>query len=264
MDLQLKGKLALVTGSTLGIGFATAVALAKQHAVVIVNGRTEKGTSEAISRLKKAVPGAHVHGLAADLSKVEGVSTLLSKFPKVDILINNLGIFEPKEFVDIPDADWSRFFEVNVMSGVRLSRAYLPGMLSQNWGRIVFVSSESGVIPPSEMIHYGMTKTAQIAIGRGLAELTKGTNVTVNSVLPGPTASEGVSDFVQSMAQKNKMSVAEFEKDFFKTARPLSLIQRFLTVEEVANTIAFIASPLASGTNGAPIRVEGGCIKSLL
>jgi NAD(P)-dependent dehydrogenase (short-subunit alcohol dehydrogenase family) len=259
MDLQLEGKRALVTGSTAGIGFAIAEVLANEGATVIVNGRTRKRVDEALAKLK-----GQVDGLAADLGTVAGVSEAASRYPDVDILINNLGIFEPKPFEQIPDADWFRFFEVNVMSGVRLSRQYLPGMKQRNWGRIVFISSESAVQIPAEMIHYGMTKTAQIAVARGLAETTRGTNVTVNSVLPGPTASEGVVDFVKNLGTAQQSDAAAVEREFFKSVRPTSLIQRFARTGEVAALVAFVASPLSSATNGASLRADGGVVRSIL
>jgi len=259
MNLQLEGKRALVTGSTAGIGFAIAEALANEGARVIVNGRTQKRVDEGLAKLK-----GDVEGIAADLGTAEGAGVVAARYPEVDILINNLGIFEPKAFGEISDDDWRRFFEVNVLSGVRMSRQYLPGMMARNWGRIIFISSESAVQIPAEMIHYGMTKTAQIAVARGLAETTKGTNVTVNSVLPGPTASEGVGDFVKSMAEAQKTDAATVEREFFKSVRPSSLIQRFARTEEVAALVAFVASPLSSATNGAAMRVDGGVVKAIL
>jgi NAD(P)-dependent dehydrogenase (short-subunit alcohol dehydrogenase family) len=259
MNLQLEGKRALVTGSTAGIGFAIAEALAIEGASVIVNGRTQKRVDEALAKLK-----GDVQGLAADLSTAEGAAVVAVRYPDVDILINNLGIFEPKPFEQIPDEDWRRFFEVNVLSGVRLSRQYLPGMMKRDWGRIIFISSESGVNIPAEMIHYGMTKTAQIAVARGLAETTKGTNVTVNSVLPGPTASEGVGNFVKDMAAAQKTDTATVEREFFKSIRPTSLLQRFARTDEVAALVAFVASPLSSATNGAALRVDGGTVQAIL
>jgi len=259
MNLQLEGKRALVTGSTAGIGFAIAAALANEGARVIINGRTRKRVDEALAKLK-----GDVEGIASDLGTAEGAAQVAARYPDVDILINNLGIFEPKSFGEISDEDWRRFFEVNVLSGVRTSRQYLPGMMERNWGRIIFISSESAVQIPAEMIHYGMTKTAQIAVARGLAETTKGTNVTVNSVLPGPTASEGVGDFVKSMAEAQKTDAATVEREFFKSVRPSSLIQRFARTEEVAALVAFVASPLSSATNGAALRVDGGVVKAIL
>jgi NAD(P)-dependent dehydrogenase (short-subunit alcohol dehydrogenase family) len=232
MDLGLKGKNAVVSGSTAGIGFAIAAALAEEGARVILNGRTEARVTAALEKIRQQNKSADIKGIAADLGTAAGVELFIKKIPQVDILINNLGIFEVKPFAEIPDADWLRFFEVNILSGVRLSRHYLPGMLKNNWGRIIFISSESAQQIPKEMIHYGMTKTAQISIARGLAESVAGTGVTVNSVLPGPTASEGVSTFLESMAKQQGVTAAEVEKEFFKTARPTSLLKRFETSEE--------------------------------
>lgn len=260
MNLHLQNKLALVTGSTKGIGHAIAVALAAEGARVIVNGRTEASVEDAISRLRTEVPDAQVEGFAGDLSNPAQADALVTRFPKVDILINNLGIFDPKPFEEIDDAEWQHFFNVNVLSGARLSRAYLPGMRAQNWGRIVFVSSESGVQIPVEMIHYGVTKTALLGLSRGLAELTAGTAITVNAVLPGPTRSEGVDEFVEKLS--GGQSFEAFEKTFFETARPTSLIKRFASTQEVANLVAYVASPLSSATTGAALRVDGGVVKS--
>jgi NAD(P)-dependent dehydrogenase (short-subunit alcohol dehydrogenase family) len=264
MNLQLDDKSALVTGSTLGIGYAIARALAREGARVTVNGRSGARVTEAVAKLGAEVPGAEVSGVVADLGSAEGVAQLLVARPEMDILVNNLGIFEPKPFEEISDADWLRFFEVNVMSGVRLSRHYLPAMKQRNWGRIVFVSSESGINIPAEMIHYGMTKSAQISIARGLAETTVGTAVTVNSVLPGPTASEGVATFVEQFAKEQGVSVADFEREFFRSTRPTSLLKRFIQPEEVANLVAYVCSPLSAATNGAALRVEGGCVRSMI
>lgn len=264
MDLQLKGKTAFISGSTAGIGFAVAETLLNEGATVIINGRTQEGVDEALRQLKTTHPDGTVTGVTADFGKVDEVTSLLKQLPDIDILVNNVGIFEPKPFAEIPDEDWFRFFEVNVMSGVRLSRHLLPKMLDKNWGRIIFISSESGVFIPDEMIHYGMTKTAQIAISRGLAELTKGTHVTVNTVLPGPTKSRGVGDFIDALSKQQNVSAEEMEKIFFRDFRPTSLIQRFASTQEVANTVAYLVSPLASATNGAAIRTEGGLVKSIL
>jgi NAD(P)-dependent dehydrogenase (short-subunit alcohol dehydrogenase family) len=261
MDLQLKGKRALVTGSTAGIGLAIADRLAREGATVIVNGRTQAAVDKAVAELKAAT-GGDVQGFAGDLSKAEAADELVRRHPKVDILVNNLGIFEAKPFEEIPDADWQRFFDVNVLSGVRLSRLYLPAMRSANWGRIIFISSESAIQIPKEMIHYGMTKTAQLAVSRGLAESVAGTGITVNSVLPGPTKSRGVDDFVADLAKSEGKTFAQFEKEFFATVRPTSLIKRFAQPEEVASLVAYVASPLASATTGAALRVDGGVVKS--
>ncbi len=257
MDLQLTGKTALVSGSTAGIGLAIATALAREGASVIVNGRTAERVDDAVKR-----SGAE-YGMAADLGTGEGAQAVFSRFPEVDILVNNLGIFEPKPFEEIPDEDWRRFFEVNVLSGVRLSRHYLEPMKKKNWGRIVFISSESALQPPPEMLHYGVTKTAQLAVSRGLAETTRGTAVTVNAVLPGPTASEGVATFVGSLAKAKGVDAAAVEHQFFSQARPTSLIQRFAMPEEVAVLVAFVCSPLASAINGAALRVDGGVVRSI-
>lgn len=263
MNIDLSGKTALVTGSTAGIGHAIAKGLAATGADVVLNGRTKAKVDAAAAALAKAMPGSKVRGIAADVSTAAGCKALQAALPEVDILINNAGIFEPKGFFDIPDEDWSRFYEVNVMSGVRLARAYMPGMLKRNWGRIVFISSESGLNIPTEMIHYGMTKTAQLAISRGLAEMTRGTAVTVNSVLPGPTMSEGVETFVKDLAKQNGQSLEEAAANFVKQHRPSSLLQRFASVEEIANMVVYISSREASATNGAALRAEGGIVQTI-
>lgn len=264
MDLQLKNKTAFISGSTAGIGYAIAESLLKEGVNVIINGRSQETINTAIAQLKKDTGNDSVSGIAADFSNAEEVNKLIESLPDVDILVNNAGIFEPKAFEEISDEDWFRFFEVNVMSGIRLSRSLFPKMLAKNWGRIIFISSESAVFIPDEMIHYGMTKTAQLGVSRGLAELSKGTNVTVNSILPGPTKSKGVGGFIEDLAKKGNISIVEVEEDFFKNMRPTSLIQRFLDVSEIANAVTYYVSPLASGTNGAAIRVEGGLIRSIL
>jgi NAD(P)-dependent dehydrogenase (short-subunit alcohol dehydrogenase family) len=261
MDLQLKGKLALVTGSSAGIGLAIATTLAREGARVIINGRSKASVDEAVKQVQSA-SGVEVLGFAGDLSAATAAEELAWTHPDVQILVNNLGIFEATPFEQINDADWTRFFEINVLSGVRLSRLYLPAMKRANWGRIVFISSESGIQIPAEMVHYGMTKAAQIAVARGLAESVAGTGITVNSVLPGPTKSRGVGDFVEALAKTDGKSFGEFEKEFFLKVRPTSLIKRFAAPEEVASLVAYIVSPLASATTGASLRVDGGVVKS--
>jgi NAD(P)-dependent dehydrogenase (short-subunit alcohol dehydrogenase family) len=263
MDLQLNGKLALVTGSTVGIGFAIAKGLVREGATVIVNGRSEARATKAVESIREEIPEAKVEAFVGDLSTAEAFEALKSLYPEIDILVNNLGIFNPQPFEQVSDDEWRRFFEVNVLSGVRLSRYYLPRMKERDWGRIVFISSESAIQIPVEMIHYGFTKTAQLAISRGLAESTVGTGVTVNAVLPGPTASEGVTDFVGKLASQSNQTSSEFEKFFFEKVRPSSLLKRFETPEEVANMVVYICSPLASATNGAALRVDGGVLRSI-
>jgi NAD(P)-dependent dehydrogenase (short-subunit alcohol dehydrogenase family) len=264
MNLGLKGKRALVTGSTAGIGFATVRMLAAEGAEVTLNGRSAERVNAAVERLRSALPGAAVHGVPADLGGATGCAALIRQLPDLDILINNVGIFEPKPFEEIPDADWLQFFETNVMSGVRLSRHYVRGMRQRNWGRIIFVSSESGVQIPAEMIHYGMTKTAQLAIARGLAETLAGTGVTVNSVLPGPTASEGVGQFVSQLAASRGVDTATVEREFFATARPSSILKRFATPEEVAAMITYLSGEPASATTGSAVRVDGGVVRAIV
>ena len=261
MDLGLTGKVALVSGSTAGIGYAIAELLVREGARVIVNGRTAKAVDEVIAKLNGIAAGSALP-FAADLSTAAAANDVARQYPDVDIVVNNLGIFEPKDFLDIADDEWNRFFEVNVLSGVRLARLYLPAMTKKNWGRIIFISSESGVQIPPEMIHYGVTKTAQLAVSRGLAESLAGTGITVNSVLPGPTRSRGVEDFVEALAKREGKTFQQFETEFFQKVRPTSLIKRFARPEEVAAMVTYVASPLSSATTGAALRVDGGVVKS--
>jgi NAD(P)-dependent dehydrogenase (short-subunit alcohol dehydrogenase family) len=264
MDLGLTSKRALITGSTAGIGLAAAEALAREGAHVIVNSRTPARVQTAIASIKKSIPNAKIDGIAADVSTAQGCAAVIAAHPDVDILVNNMGIFEPKAFEQISDEDWLRFFETNVLSGIRLARHYVAGMRTRNWGRIVFVSSESGVQIPTEMIHYGVTKTAQLAVARGLAETLAGTGVTVNSVLPGPTASEGVGTFVAQLASEQGVDKATVERDFFANARPSSILQRFTEPAEIAAMIAYVCSAQASATTGAALRVDGGVVRSIV
>jgi NAD(P)-dependent dehydrogenase (short-subunit alcohol dehydrogenase family) len=264
VDLGLKDKTALVTGSTAGIGLAIAQSLANEGAHVYVNGRTQQRVDAAIAAVRSRVASAKVDGVVADFSGAAGAEAVIGKIAAVDVLVNNVGIFEPRPFAEIPDADWYRFFEVNVMSGVRLSRHYLSGMLKKNWGRILFISSESAVQIPAEMVHYGMTKTAQVAVARGIAESVAGTGITVNSILAGPTESEGVGGFVDAIAKQQNKSKEQVEKEFFEIGRPSSLLKRFATVDEVAAMAIYAASARASATNGAALRVDGGVIKAIL
>jgi NAD(P)-dependent dehydrogenase (short-subunit alcohol dehydrogenase family) len=263
MNISLSGKIALVTGSTSGIGLAIAKGLAAAGAETIVNGRAKDKVERVVADLKRALPEAKLRGAAADVATAAGCEALVRAVPNVDILVNNAGIFEPKDFFAIPDSDWTRFMETNVMSGVRLSRAWMPGMLKRDWGRIVFISSESGLQIPPEMIQYGVTKTAQLGLSRGLAELTGGTGVTVNAVLPGPTRSDGVETFLQAMAERDGSDLETTARNFVKQHRPSSLLQRFATVEEVANMVLYVVSPQASATNGAALRVDGGVVRSI-
>jgi NAD(P)-dependent dehydrogenase (short-subunit alcohol dehydrogenase family) len=264
MDLQLSGKLALVTGSTAGIGLAIGSTLAGEGATVILNGRSEKRVTEAVQKVRRKHPHAKLEGFVGDLSKAKTVAQATSSFPHVDILVNNLGIYEPKPFEEVSDEDWRAIIETNFMSGVRLSRHYLPRMKAKNWGRIIFISSESAINIPVEMIHYGVTKTMQLALARGLAESTAGTNVTVNSILAGPTRSEGVEGFVSRIATARNLKPSVVEEEFFETVRPSSLLKRFATTDEVAALVAFVASPLSSATNGAALRADGGVIRSII
>jgi len=264
VDLKLTEKVALITGSTAGIGFAIARSFAAEGAHVYVNGRTQERVDAAVSAIRSHAPAAKVDGIVADFSGAAGAEAVIAELPAVDVLVNNVGIFEPKPFAEIPDADWNRFFEINVMSGVRLTRHYLAGMLKQNWGRVIFISSESAVQIPAEMVHYGMTKTAQIAVARGVAESVAGTGVTVNSILAGPTESEGVVGFVDAMAKQQNKSKSVVEKEFFEHVRPSSLLKRFATVDEVAAMVTYVASELSSATNGAALRVDGGVVRAIL
>jgi NAD(P)-dependent dehydrogenase (short-subunit alcohol dehydrogenase family) len=263
MDLHLNDKTALVTGSTAGIGFATASLLAAEGAAVVINGRSQSRVDQALDRIRQEQKAARVRGVVADLGTREGFELLADAIPEIDILVNNLGIYEAKSFIEISDEDWLRIFEVNVLSGVRLSRFYMPKMLEKNWGRIVFVSSESGLHIPVEMIHYGVTKTAQIALARGLAEAAAGTAVTVNSVLPGPTRSEGVDRFVQDLAKSRGTDAQAVEKEFFRSVRPTSLLKRFSSTGEVAAMVVYVCSSLASSTTGAALRVDGGVVRCI-
>src|SRR5881396_2621249 len=264
MNLQLENKLALVSGSTAGIGFAIAKALAAEGARVIVNGRTEARVKEAVASIRANVPTAKLEGLALDLSKADAAEQTTRRHPDVNILVNNLGVYEVKDFEQITDAEWLTIIETNFLSGVRLSRHYLPRMKAVGWGRIIFISSESAVNIPVEMIHYGVTKTMQVALARGLAETTSATSVTVNSILAGPTRSEGVEQFIADVARTKGITPDEIEQEFFRTVRPSSLLQRFATTDEVAAMVAFVASPLSSATNGAALCVEGGVVRSIL
>jgi len=252
-----------VSGSTAGIGLAIATALAAEGTKVVVNGRTQARVDAALKAIQQRVSGADLRGVAADLGAAAGVESFLHQIPNADVLVNNLGIFDVKPFLEISDAEWLRFFEVNVLSGVRLARAYLPGMLKKNWGRVIFISSESAQHIPAEMIHYGMTKTAQVAVARGIAESVAGTGVTVNSILAGPTASEGASKFVENMAKQQNVSAAQIERQFFTSARPTSLLKRFETPEEIATVVAFVASTQSIAINGAAVRAEGGVVRSI-
>ena len=260
MDLRLTDKLAVVSGSSKGIGLAIATTLAREGARVVVNGRSEKSLAEALERIRAELPDARLEGFAGDLADASGAARLSERFPQVDILVNNLGIYRPQPFEEIPDEEWRRFFEVNVLSAVRLSRRYLPAMKRNGWGRIVFISSESGIQIPVEMIHYGMTKTALLAVSRGIAESCAGTGVTSNAVLPGPTLSAGVEEFVATMS--GGRTLAEFEAEFFREVRPSSLLRRFATTDEVASLVAYVCSPLSAAVNGASLRVDGGVVRS--
>ncbi|MGA0532398.1 SDR family NAD(P)-dependent oxidoreductase [Hansschlegelia sp. KR7-227] len=263
MNIDLTGKTAIVTGSTIGIGHAIAIGLAKAGASVVVNGRKQDAVDAAVAAIREAAPGATVKGVAADLGASEGAAALVAAVPQPDILVNNVGVFKPMDFFDIPDEEWSRVFEINVMSGVRLSRAYAQGMAERGWGRIVFISSESAINIPVEMIQYGFSKTAQLAVARGLAKRMAGTGVTVNSVLPGPTLSEGVAEMLKDEVAKTGQSLEEVGAAFVKAHRPSSIIQRAATVDEVANMVVYVCSKEASATTGAALRVDGGTVDTI-
>ncbi len=263
MDLQLNKKTVLVSGSTTGIGYAIAKGFAKEGATVYLNGRTETGVNDALNRIKNEIPNAKVLGITADLTIEEGFNHLSREVTEVDILVNNLGIYEPVDFFESTDEDWAKMFNINVLSGIRLTRFYMSKMMKKSWGRVLFISSESAIQIPTEMIHYGMSKTAQLSIANGLAQLTKGSGVTVNSILPGPTFSEGVERFIGNLAEQKKLTPKEVEHQFFAETRPLSLLQRFITPDEVASAVLYISSEWAAATNGAAIRVDGGILKGI-
>jgi len=262
MDLKLNDKTALVTGATAGIGLEIARTLAVEDAKVFVTGRSRDKLDKAVDDIR-ASGGTKVEGVLADAATAEGAAAILKAVPSVDILVNNLGAYEMKAFVDIPDEDWLRLFEINVMSGVRLSRGYFPGMLERNWGRVIFISSESGLAIPGEMVHYGMTKSAQLAVARGMAQQTKGTGVTVNSVLPGPTRAAGIFDFLKSVSANPDGTPAEHEAEFFEKHRTSSLLQRMIEPREIASLVAYVASPLSAATNGASLKAEGGLVTTI-
>ncbi|RWA51076.1 oxidoreductase [Cupriavidus sp. UYMSc13B] len=264
MDMQLQGKTALITGATAGIGLAIARTLAREGASVTITGRSPDKLDEAVATIRSAVPQARVRALVADLGNAGGAAQLIAAQPEADILINNLGFYEAKPFAEITDADWGQMLEVNVMSGVRLSRHYFPQMLARNWGRVIFISSEVGAFTPPDMVHYGVSKSAQLAVARGLAELTKGTRVTVNSVLPAATRSDGIVEYLRQTAPRPGMTDAEIEAHFFRTFRPSSLIARMIEADEIAAMVALLASPLGAASNGAAVRVEGGSYRSIL
>ncbi|MCF6405058.1 SDR family NAD(P)-dependent oxidoreductase [Chitinophaga filiformis] len=264
MDLQLKLKTAFVSGSTQGIGFAIARQLLAEGAKVIINGRTQEKIDLALRKLKQEIPGAEVSGIAADFADPEEVDHLLEALPAIDILVNNVGIFDLRPFFDTKDSDWTKFFEVNVMSGVRLSRALLPKMLERKWGRVIFISSESGINVPENMIHYGMTKTAMISVSRGLSQLTKNTGVTVNTIIGGPTYSEGVAGAVEQLSAAQGRNVEDVKADLIMALNPTSLLQRFIEPEEIAHLAVYLSSPLSLATNGAALRADGGVLNTIL
>ncbi|WP_114968665.1 SDR family NAD(P)-dependent oxidoreductase [Rhodoferax ferrireducens] len=263
MKIDLSGKTAIVTGSTAGIGYAIAKGLAQAGAAVVLNGRAEAAVDAALAKLRLEVADAKLRGVAADVGSAAGCAALLAAEPSADILVNNVGVYGPQDFFEIPDAEWTRFFEVNVMSGVRLSRAYLPGMVQRQWGRVLFLSSESALNIPADMIHYGFTKTAVLSISRGLAKRVAGTGVTVNAILPGPTLSDGLEAMLKDEQQASGLSMEDTAAAFVMKHRPSSLIQRAATVEEVANMVVYAASPQASATTGAALRVDGGVVETI-
>lgn len=264
MDLQLKSKTAFISGSTQGIGFAIAKQLLAEGAKVIINGRTQQKIDRAIAKLKEEIPAAEVSGIAADFSDVNAINRLLQALPDIDILVNNVGIFDLRPFFDTRDSDWTHFFDVNVMSGVRLSRALLPKMLEKKWGRVIFISSESGINIPENMIHYGMTKTAMLSVSRGLSQLTKNTGVTVNTIIGGPTYSEGVAVAVEQISAGQNQLIDDVKADLMKALNPTSLLQRFIKPEEIAHMAVYLCSPLSSATNGAALRADGGVLNTIL
>ncbi|MDR9855552.1 SDR family oxidoreductase [Paenibacillus sp. VCA1] len=263
MDLHLKGKTALVTGSTAGIGKAIAMSLAAEGATVLINGRREEKVNQTMQEIQAKYPDAVLQPVVADLGTEQGCREVIEKYADVDILINNLGIFEPKEYFDIPDEDWFKLFEVNIMSGVRLTRRYLKQMIQKNEGRVIFIASEAAIMPSLEMAHYSATKTMQLSLSRSLAELTKGTNVTVNTVMPGSTLTEGVETMLNSLYPNEKLTIEEAEKRFMKENRPTSIIQRLIRPEEIAHLVTFLSSPLSSAINGSALRIDGGLVRSV-
>lgn len=264
MNLKLQGKTVFITGSTEGIGFATAKSLAREGADIFLNGRTKMKLKAAVVKLQHEYPGVSISGFAADFSKADEVASLLDKLPEIDILINNVGIYDSRSYFETSDDEWYLQFEVNVMSGVRLSKSILPKMLAKNWGRILFISSECATLVPKDMIPYSMTKAALHAVSRGLAQLTKGSEITVNTVVPGSTLSEGAEQFLENAAKKEGKTKAQIQESFFTEIRTSSLLQRFAKVEEVAHTITYLCSPLSAATNGAVIKVDGGSSGGIL
>lgn len=263
MHIDLTGKTAIVTGSTAGIGLAAVKGLAASGAQVVLSGRSQASVDRALAAVRAELPDTTVTGFAGDLGTAEGCAALVAAHPACDILVNNLGIYGPQDFFETPDDTWTHFIEVNVLSGVRLARAYLPGMMGKGWGRVVFISSESALNIPADMIHYGVTKTALLALSRGLAKRVAGSGVTINAVLPGPTLSDGLADMLDDEVKKSGKSLEEVAAAFVIANRPSSIIRRAATVEEVANMIVYACSPQASATTGAALRVDGGVVDSL-